>query len=969
MLIAPDGKAVTPPPSAGPTVQTCIVDLAPLAAGGASTEASRRMSPAGRDALVSHLFELRRLESEGQLDVGARDKAAVMLSGFANGPATDPLTRRLARNTLEEWTAGTASLENSCLLHGPTEGAPHWLRKIERDLAGADLPTGIPGTRIPEALERLERDLPDRSPVPESALRAVAHLTRRLDERVHAPRTATAQVYEPTSRLEEDALACGTLLADWWTKGQLEVVRHGRKLAPGEVDVAHLARLERLPVRGHTIEIAEASSPPSAEVLEETRRIFSHIDTFNMNWKSQSPSGIQELESLAQDHPEQAGAILAAAVHDPELRRDPEHLQRLAVLCQEGATRPILRTALEGQLESLLHFVSDDAARGDVARTAQEGRGRCSLVFSLLTLCPERIDGTYLEREVRPLVLCEEQTDAVYTARQVVRYFDLMADRKPELAEPLVRLLLDNPDRLREADCEFLSTVHRKQGWLPTSEADLQEVAAMLLPPPGARSLLDYAKNGTYTDFGSALEILTDLKAKEPERLADLRLPDPAGQMRPLGDALLEHLLATSVTAEEYKYSASRLSELSHFIFPQDELEGRLLDVAESALSRTPTLARMAPREQAAFVVLNGLELEGTHRTRYQALVETARHEKQEGHVFLELLDEANSVEVKQAWDSIKTEPMPPGRLLETAERGLWLAHCVSGSSSAGCASAMLEDLEKAWDAIPAEGQVEKQVAASALLARSEASLASHGLLARMPLPDLAGLQVMLYLAQRHDDIKTEMRRILEPQLAQAQPERQSMFNQWLRNYREDAIKANLETLRKEPVGVAERKELIRNNEAIEAAGEAPRRAGPRRLQAQAVALQGILARAAMEAPTQDLDKLASLYGPLHLDRLEEADAVAEYRSFARLLDMCGGEAWIDRAMDGHRYLEEQAAAGQDRERVLEHLLESLALGRDPRMTPVDPPASADAPQAIERDERGLRIGGLRIPVRQDPQV
>lgn len=511
----------------------------------------------------------------------------------------DGSVRHMARTKWARQAPERSQLEKYCAELGPVEGPAAHVRL--KSMFVGKYYTCNKG-ELEEAMRRLDAGTRAQGKASESALQSLLLTARNLTSRLRDPEV------EPALRLEAGQIAerAGRLLEEWWRDGLCEVA--GK--TPGSLALGSHAANEPVAVWGNRLVVGRpaAQSPPWA--ADQAARAVSQ----------KRPDPLAGLE------PESA-SVLAGALVEEVLARvtDSEAIKYLDGLLKACPEDPPLAAALRPHLEGLRELARHGRSRNVL------GPDSCSSVAEptmsyyghLMKAFPEVLDERFV-RQLEPLFFDSHGQAADSTSVRLQEVWKA----HPELVDCSVKMVLrgleQSPVVPQSASWRFF-TAAGKAGWKPDRlERDFLVHWLAALPDPnqdtGRLALWD---SGC---FESAVETLASFVERDPGFLDGLTLADRQGQLRPVRDALLSHLLETPGADERYAANENWSAALFQLLAPRvdEQLESRLLQPLEGDLAGRTSLLELSSEQRNRLSVLACIPLSQAATQRLGQLLESA---------------------------------------------------------------------------------------------------------------------------------------------------------------------------------------------------------------------------------------------------------------------------------------------------------------------------------------------------------
>ncbi len=511
----------------------------------------------------------------------------------------DGSVRHLALRKWARQAPEQSQLEKYCAELGPVEGPAAHVR-LKSMFVGKYYT--CEKAELEQSMQRLDAGVRDQGKASQSALQSLLLAARNLTTRMRDPEV------EPGPRLEAGQIAArsGQLLQGWWRDGLCEVAGQ----APGSLPLASLAASEPIAVWGTRLVVGRpgTQSPPWA--TEQAAATISQ--------KRPDP-----LAGLA---PEPASELAGALVEEVLARvTDPEAIKYLDGLLKACPENPPLAAALRPHLEGLRELARHGRSRNVLGpdSCASVAEPAMSYYGHLMKAFPEVMDERFV-RQLEPLFFDTHGQAADSTSCRLQEIWKV----HPELVDCSVKMVLQgleqSPVVPQSASWRFL-TAAGKAGWQPDKlERDFMVQWLAALPDPnqndGRLALWD---SGC---FEPAVETLATFVERDPLFLEGLSLADRQGQLRPVREALLSHLLQTPGADERYTQNESWSQALFKVLAPSpdEQLEKRLLQPLEGELAGRTSLLDLPAEQRNRLSVLACIPLSEVTNQRMAQLLESA---------------------------------------------------------------------------------------------------------------------------------------------------------------------------------------------------------------------------------------------------------------------------------------------------------------------------------------------------------
>lgn len=500
--------------------------------------------------------------------------------------ASDPHLRALAARKLNSGLE-LSQLEKYVALRGPLKGATAQLA-LKTAFVGRF--RTIEEKEVGPALTLLDQAVRAEGKATPSALKTMLRAARNLHE--HA---RTAEVEEDNRQVAAGlGQRVSTLLNAWWRDGLLEVT------GPGKLDLN-----ARMAVRGHTLEKVEApgGDPDTIISLNKPDMLVTML--------ARSPAGGNELAGLLVQE------VLARA-------DEPAAVKLMTGLLEGCEDNPRLQAALRPHLGQLRNLAGACEA---LSALGPDGRGALSEPVAayyreLIKAFPETVDERLL-RQLQPL-LFDTNESAADAAGWIL---GAMWDKNPALIAPGVQMAMQGVDASDQVPRSGIWRLLDKAGhksWQPDRLERDWMVSRLNGPPDDDPSRLALWNCGS---FEPGLQTLAGFVQRDSHFLEGLTLADRQGQLKPVPDALVDHLLQTPGSEESFtQASNSWAADLFMVIAPEPNpaLERRLLAPLEAELGACTHLEDLSPEQRTRFAVLGSMGLTPETRERLDGLLTAA---------------------------------------------------------------------------------------------------------------------------------------------------------------------------------------------------------------------------------------------------------------------------------------------------------------------------------------------------------
>lgn len=503
----------------------------------------------------------------------------------------DPHVRRLAQKKYCASLSG--QLEKYVAERGPVEGAAAQLR-LKSMFVGKLYQ--VDRTELEPALTLLDGSVRKQGRASEGALQALLQVTRNL-----AGRSRDFEV-EPGAKEEAAQLSAraGQMLSDWWRDGLCEMPGH----APGSLPLAELAAREKLAVRGNRL---ERSRPPGGEA---EGIIAMNQPSILVTMLAQNEKGGREL----------AGQLVQEVLARADEGRAIKVLSGLLEGCDDN---PALKEAFRPHLEPLRSLAGEAQARGALGRDSVGSVAGEAIPYyqHLLEAFPEAAD-VRLIQQLEPLFVDTHGSAAESVSWQLASLWE----KHPELVGPSAQMVLrDEPS---SAGWRLLAKAG-EAGWNPGREERDWMVNWLNGPADQDPTRLALWNSGHFEPGVTALATFT---LRDPGFMDGLSMADRNGALKPVPDALVDHLL--QAPGSEKLLTSNR--HLSGPLFaliapaPNPALENRLFEPLMDDLDGLERLSDLPAEKRTRLAVLGSLELSPEMRARLESRLESALLHDQE---------------------------------------------------------------------------------------------------------------------------------------------------------------------------------------------------------------------------------------------------------------------------------------------------------------------------------------------------
>lgn len=535
-------------------------------------------------------------------------EAAYALARIASASA-DTLVRKIGQSVLSEYVHLDDPAQKSALVKGPVQGPAEHLAWIERQV-DPSCTYFVPEKSVIPYLQVLHAGAHG-TPVPEGALRAVAHLACRFAERSGYDLSPGIRKEESPEDDRRYAGACASLVERWWRQGQIEVRRDGQPVPPGTLDLGREVSARRVAVLGSRIELA-APRPADPDVAALLKKV--------------SAWGEDPIAEAVAELKARPGLAAGLAASD-----EFEKVGRLLAECPEPF-RP--------HLETLRGFAARAQAQGALESRLREPEGLLRFYDRVLTAFPEAADERMARESLAPLYAAGElQSD--HAMRKTLK---ALWDRHPDLARPMTEetLTLCAGKVPTRGQIDLMAEAARR-GWQPRPE-HVAGLAAKLVPAPSRDPASVFSGYVSADDFRATLKLLGTL---EPRLLESLDLPDHRGELVPLKDGVLDRLLTDAGGDLGRLEKGDSTSAAAYaWIFPDRRLGDALLESLEAGLAKAGSLEAMPREAQQAAAVLGAVALTPEQEARLGRALARCLDQRQGYYVLKDLVERFRGPEI-----------------------------------------------------------------------------------------------------------------------------------------------------------------------------------------------------------------------------------------------------------------------------------------------------------------------------------
>ncbi|MEW6280808.1 MAG: hypothetical protein AB1758_19490, partial [Candidatus Eremiobacterota bacterium] len=518
--------------------------------------------------------------------------------------------------------------------------------------------------------------------------------------------------------------------------------------------------------------------------IREKADAISHGINYGNDWKTRNDPHpcIAAFDRLTREKPDLAREV-AAELAQRSLQGANEVLLAVGSILQHGSHKA---TALFApHVERLSHVVSGLEERGELKWNSSYQDGRTELYRGLLHRFPELGSPELLADQLLPLVLNHVNSDQA--GDLLLQQFE----RHPEWTGSVMDRFVAEPRQfyVPEEQWKVLQGAVER-GWEPTP-LQVDWLASWLYQPCRTE---DDSLSRKAKVYGQTLTTLKALEERKPGLLSSVRLPDPAGRMVSWKEAALARILADpqgdtrDFFAPRHKQNSQvreGIREIYDALFPDRELQGRLLERVESGFAAAGGIDRMTGSDQLALVILGSIQLDRDQESRLEALALQERHRDQGWYPLNDVVDVYRQRFNQARMDILKDPAASVQEKVQAAlEHCATSVHRVLDFEMANRTHAPVEALAEALgpEATLREGRK--------LLQRFVDQAEVHQNLGDIPGFDQTALWVAHMLGARHPELQVEVEQALRPLLLRpltfkAQPVRLLITKAWDERSRE----------------------------------------------------------------------------------------------------------------------------------------------------------------------------------------
>lgn len=575
---------------------------------------------------------------------------------------------------------------------------------------------------------------------------------------------------------------------------------------------------------------------------------------------------------------------------------------------------------------------------------------------------PDLLDNRFIEQEASVLLHSPQPTERDLACGLL----DTLWQRRPDLVAPTLAVIAREPDRSGNSRGPwFLVAQGIRLGWRPDGpQMSWIQASACASPAQGDTSLLCSPR------FLGALRALRTLHELGSPLLNGLHAPDAQGRLQPLRRALLDRVMhdpdpQRCLRLFERRDPFGVADDLYRFVFPDAEQVRTLLEQVERGSAHLP-LREMCLDDQTAFVVLASLALAPEENHRFEKVL-CAHVDEEPAVPWLEgPLSRGRDIVLRA-----HGEALARGTLSAEEAGSLLLRAAETACHAFRVPPKSFEAIEKlclSWADGLRAGPPGSQVQAEQwLLVRVEPLLQAGDLFRATP-SELTCLTMLDVLSRTDAPLQARLRALVGSRLDTRQTQGDGLAACVLRSIRKTSIKRlvlDSEGVRSERLAALSQTERI---------GEAELQIGRHAAHALGVgALRDALAGGAVEGLARlarqvvEPENVLTVYRALAPALNRDEDLGAESARFIEVMERVGGESALARALETHEFVERACSRGYDRDAALALALDAHARGTTPDLLVLDGAQPPSTPPEVERDDRGLRIGGISIPVRSYP--
>ncbi|MBI3927160.1 MAG: hypothetical protein HY319_16610 [Armatimonadetes bacterium] len=738
--------------------------------------------------------ELGRQLRKGELKDKAFQQAARTLHKVAHG-SPDPLLARMARLPLYEFFEFQEPYLDYAYKMGPIEGPVYALEGRLRNITGHERERYyLTDESVTPFLASLYPETEKIPPTP-AAVAVVARLAHGFYERAGDKLPDEIRKHETPEQDRLWADTCAELLEVWWGEGSLRIIEGGRDWEPGSLELKVVLQGQALALRGTTLDLTALPQPEAAEAREFAERI--------PTWKKDAAPGIRELDELTLNDRAKAERLVAQFVDlglHPEA--DYDEIQRLTRILDEAAEPTV--ALFRPHLDRMTRMASEVNAYARLVPNNLFGEARARYYTSLAAHFPETVNERLLREEIEPLYYEE-----INTANTIAPLIWDIWDRHPELVTGSVERAMARPANFYpESEVTRLIGKAIEKDWTP-SPLQKDWLLSWLYQPNDKE---DRSLHHNQT-FNWALKTVRELDKRSPGFLADARLPDTRGNLRPLGEALLERLLRdpeedpvrTFFAGGDHSLTWSGVKDIYALAFPNDPMTLQLLEKAEAGYRRTGDCNKMDREEQTAMTILGSIELPQWADQRLKTLLEGERYRDQGWYVYNHIVDRYRQGYQAEALARVKAPENPLDARVAAAREYLMMgADRLNDWELDRYSQSVLEPFGQAVGDSPETFR--------ALLAAGVEAARQADDLAQMGTPRLCDLMLAGELAKGRPGLQQEYRAGLRPFLSRQPVAYAPAIRQLFDKERNRVLEENLEALKAPLLAGPERIERVEEN-------------------------------------------------------------------------------------------------------------------------------------------------------------
>ncbi len=573
-----------------------------------------------RRASCNHLNSIAGRLEKGEL-VGqdySREVAGLCASASAR-TERDPLVRTMAAHILKEYVTGSSLVEHWSYGEGPVAGPSAYLDRLEHMVLYRVDPVCLgESCEIPAFVDSLRKDTQEGA-IPEKTLGVVSHFANTLYRRSGQQIDEKLREKEPSAQDLAWAEALGSLVDEWWSRGQIEVIREGKPLRAGTVDMKECLAAERVQVYGSSILLG---APVKKQKLSPEMEAC--VDALAHDY-SKDRKGLAMLTGLYGRDKGAAAKVIARLVDEVSPGLDySKSTMALATLMQEAGNAPWIKELIKPHVGRLITFPQEAEARDTWRCDPMIWPAQRNTLTQVLALFPEVKGPALVAGSLSSLA----RTDDYILQRDFHKLFDPLAGDPQLSLGPLFDDLASSDRPFMRANLwKTLSLGLERTAWRPSPE-QVDRLAARLYSPPGRENISLFNDSEANRSFAEGLRFFSLLDGKNPGALDDLELPGPDGSLVPFKKALLERVRGDSHGALLYRLdsdSDGAVPELCRLFSSDPLIPGELLDEVAGGLAAAGSLAAMATEAKYAFALLCGMKLREPVASAFNGLVYSQR--------------------------------------------------------------------------------------------------------------------------------------------------------------------------------------------------------------------------------------------------------------------------------------------------------------------------------------------------------